>query len=54
MSQHVRVRMKVGTLFFENDVVHYTLWALYDPESYENLQQDNQRIKFAVDLLRQK
>jgi hypothetical protein len=43
--------MTVGTLFFEDDDVHYTL--LY-PESYENLQQDNQGIKSVVDLLRQK
>jgi hypothetical protein len=43
-----------GTLFFEDDVVHYTLWALFDPESYDNRQQENKRIKFAVNMHRQK
>jgi hypothetical protein len=46
--------MTDGTLLFEDVDVHYTLWALFYPESYENLQQDKQGIKFVVDLLRQK
>jgi len=46
--------MTAGTLFFEDDVVYYTLWALFDPGSYDNLQHENKRMKFAVSLHRQK
>lgn len=46
--------MTAGTLFFEDDVFHYTLWARFNPESYENVQQENKRMKFAVKLHRQK